>query len=235
MNNNAQSGGCPTRAAAPQTAESGECPSRARRRKRRPAGTRRDFASHTRPRSPRHPRRPARLMRAQRACAALKVALFATLLCTLVLCSPAFADEPREVHGSGDAYAAPGVTLVWGILRGRDETSTQVVLRVVADPEVYASVAAAGKNPFSGQERVLQPSTPTKGGIDVRVPRAQYAEFPRTELRFYTRASPTAPALVVYYLGVPDTTPEFADASKLDEYLADRIARARTAAGAKAP
>jgi hypothetical protein len=29
----------------------------------------------------------------------------------------------------------------------------------------------------------------------------------------------------VFYLGVPDTTPEFANGASLDAYLADRIAR----------
>ena len=157
----------------------------------------------------------------------------AALSFMLVFCSPTFAEEPREVHGSSDAYSAQGVTLAWGILRGGDEASTQVVLRVVADPHVYATIAVAGKNPFSGQERVLQPATATSAGIDVRVPRPQYADFPRTEVRFYAAASATAPALVVYYLGVPDTTPEFLDATRLDAYLTDRIARAR--AGGKTP
>jgi hypothetical protein len=160
---------------------------------------------------------------------------FAALICMLVFCAPTFAEDTKEVHGSGDAYAAPGVTLAWGILHGADEASTQVVLRVIADPQVYATVAAIGKNPFSGQERVLQPPTAPRGSIDVRVPRAQYAEFPRTELRFYAAGSAVTPALVVYYLGVPDTTPEFPDMSKLDAYLTDRSVRARGAAGGKAP
>jgi hypothetical protein len=167
--------------------------------------------------------------------AARILVLVAAFLLIAAMCSPTFAEEAKEVHGSGDAYAAPGVTLAWGILHGADEASTQVVLRVVADPQVYAMVAAAGKNPFNGQERVLQPPTPTKGSIDIRVPRAQYAEFPRTELRFYAASPAAAPALVVYYLGVPDTTPEFPDASKLDAYLTDRIVRARGAAGGKTP
>ena len=34
-----------------------------------------------------------------------------------------------------------------------------------------------------------------------------------------------APALVVYYHGVPDTAPEFADAGSLSQYLADRLAK----------
>ena len=41
--------------------------------------------------------------------------------------------------------------------------------------------------------------------------------------------------LVVFYLGVPDTTPEFATEAALDGYLADRIARLRASPGSKAP
>jgi hypothetical protein len=44
-------------------------------------------------------------------------------------------------------------------------------------------------------------------------------------------AQANAPQLVVYYLGVPDTTPEFADAAKLDASLSERIARARAPGG----
>ena len=142
------------------------------------------------------------------------------------------ADAPREVHGVGDAYAAPGVALAWGIVRGADEASTQVVMRIVADPQIYPTVAAIAKNPFSDRQQALLPATPTAGDVDVRVPRAQYADFPRTELRFYSSPAALqagAPALVVFYLGVPDTTPEFTTEANLNAYLADRIARARAA------
>jgi hypothetical protein len=40
--------------------------------------------------------------------------------------------------------------------------------------------------------------------------------------------------LTVFYLGVPDTTPEFADAAKLDAYLAERLERARNSPEGKA-
>jgi hypothetical protein len=146
----------------------------------------------------------------------------------------AIADAPREVHGVADAYAGPGMALAWGILRGADEASTQVVVRIIADPQVYSAIAAVGKNPFSDQQRALLPSTPTAGAVDVRVPRAQYADFPRTELRFYGSAAAGDPALIVFYLGVPDTTPEFATEANLNAYLVDRIARARSAAGSSA-
>ena len=43
-----------------------------------------------------------------------------------------------------------------------------------------------------------------------------------------------SPALVIFYHGVPDTTPEFTDASGLDAHLAARIGQVR-ATGGKAP
>jgi hypothetical protein len=137
------------------------------------------------------------------------------------------ADVPREAHGVGDAYAAPGVVVAWAILRAADEAASQVVVRIVADPGVYPAVAAIGSNPFSKSEQALLPRTQTKGSVEIRVPRVQYADLPRTEIRFYDATATDAPALVVFYLGVPDTTPEFATEANLNAYLTDRIARAR--------
>jgi hypothetical protein len=147
-----------------------------------------------------------------------------------MFCAPVVADTPREAHGVGDVFVAPGVALAWGILRGADEAATQVVVRIVADPQVYPTVSAVAKNPFSEAQQGLLPATPTAGGVEMRVPRARYADFPRTELRFQGPTADT-PALVVFYLGVPDTTPEFATEAKLKAYLADRVARASTSGG----
>jgi hypothetical protein len=161
-----------------------------------------------------------------------KVALLAALAWAVAASMPADADEPREAHGVGDAYAAPGVALAWGILHGADEATTRVVVRIVADPRVYPFVAAIGSNPFSRREQALLAKMQTEGTVEIRVPRAQYADFPRTEIRFYAAAATDSAALIVFYLGVPDTTPEFATEANLDAYLVDRIARARAAGSA---
>ena len=164
---------------------------------------------------------------------------FAYACFTAGVAFPVRAAEPaREVHGMSDAFYAPGVALAWGVLRGASETATVVVLRVVADPAEYRSIAAAGSDPFTQRTKPLLAPTPLAGSIDVRVPRAHFADYPRTELRLY--ASPTAaqtglPKLVVFYLGVPDTTPEFATEAALDAYLADRLARTRINPGSKPP
>jgi len=167
------------------------------------------------------------------------VRAFAVLALAVACAQRVAAAEPgAELHGMADAFAAPGVTLAWGVLRGADEAGTAVVLRVVADPAHFASVAVAGRDPFTGREVALREPQATGGVLDFRVPRTHFAAFPRTELRLFDiRASApgAVPKLVVYYLGVPDTTPEFATADRLDAYLAERIARLRAGTGGKPP
>ena len=140
------------------------------------------------------------------------------------------AEAPLAMHGSADTFAAPGMALAWAVLRGADETTTKVVIRIVTDPAVFSDVAVAGSDPFTGERQAMLGIAPSAGSIDLKMPRAHFAAFPRTELRFYAPASPAAvrtESLLVFYLGVPDTTPEFVDEPKLDAYLSGRIAQLR--------
>lgn len=135
----------------------------------------------------------------------------------------------REVHGVADAFARPGVALAWGILRGKSEADTIVVVRVeTTDPE-FAFVAADGIDPFTQQRKAIQAPVRASTRADLRFPRARFADFPRTEFKFAADEKATSPALTVYYLGVPDTTPEFPAQEALGRYLDDRLARERAA------
>ena len=148
------------------------------------------------------------------------------------------AQSAREVHGSADVYSAPGVVLAWGVMRGANESRTTAVIRIAADPRVYPWLAVAGIDPFTKSEQPLQLATEVVGDIDVQIPRSRFADLPRTEVRFFDTASAAQsgmPKLMVFYLGIPDTTPEFADRTKLDAYLADRVARARISLDKRTP
>ena len=138
------------------------------------------------------------------------------------------AQAPREMHGMAEAFAGPGVALAWGVVRGADEATTAVVMRIATRQASYPWLAVAGRDPFTQGKRQVIPATRSADVTDMRLPRAHFAEFPRTELRFYESASAARedrPALVVYFLGVPDTTPEFATEDKLQAYLRERVAR----------
>jgi hypothetical protein len=141
---------------------------------------------------------------------------------------------PHEEHGKSDAFAVPGVALAWGVLRGADEGSTTVVIRIVTDPGMYRVVSVVGSDPFTREQRTVQPPTPSSGAIDLRIPRTHFADFPRTELRFHENAN-AAPKLAVFYLGVPDTVPEFDSPEKLGADLDRRLARVRAMEKPRSP
>ena len=161
------------------------------------------------------------------------------MLAWFSVAAPAIAAEtPRETHGMADAFTASGVAIAWGIVRGESEAATIVAIRVIADRASYPWLAVSGVDPFTKRQDPLLLPTSNAGVMNVRSPRAQFADFPRTELRFYdseAQAQSDTPKLVVFYLGVPDTTPEFATEDKLDAYLNNRIAKLRGDGGSKTP
>lgn len=123
--------------------------------------------------------------------------------------------QAREVHGASDAFAGDGVSIAWAVMRGADEELTQVRLRVLADPARYPRFAVYGIDPFSSEQALL--AAPRTAPATVGIPRARFAQLPRTELRFFSLDGKVA--LVVYYLSVPDTTPEFDSEAKLERHL----------------
>lgn len=143
---------------------------------------------------------------------------------------------PKEVHGSLDAFAAPGVTLAWAILRGKEEASTEVVVRVDIDPGLYRSLIVVGVDPFTKASQPLASLNSVDGTMTVRLLRSRFADLPRTEWRLYATAQPGAaevPALIVFYQGIPDTTPELKAERELSDSLARSIERARRELKAK--
>lgn len=127
------------------------------------------------------------------------------------------------MHGSSDSYAGEGVAIAWGVLRGASEDSTIVVLRLAVDASRYSRLEVAGMDPFTHDTKIRFSAAALGAGLDVRLPRAGFADLPRTELRFAGAQSQT-----VYYLGIPDTTPEFASAAALEAHLAARMAQLRS-------
>ena len=154
------------------------------------------------------------------------VALAAALVPGLL---PVAAQRP-ELHGERDVFTAPGVVVAWAILRGATEETTQVVLRLAATGDTYRHVAVEGVDPFSRERKTIKAGAPLTGVVDVRSPRASFADLPRREIQLYRTESDWrrgAPALTIYYLGLPDTTPELTSEAALSAYLDDAVSRAR--------
>jgi hypothetical protein len=141
--------------------------------------------------------------------------------------------EAQEVHGENSSFVGNGVAMVWVVLRGTSEEETQVVLRIVPAGGNFAAVSVDGVDPFTQQRRELFARRPMGSGVDVRTPRATFVDFPRREIHFYATGSQQAPgpSLTVYFMGLPDTSPEFTSEPALTKYVEETLAKLLAAKG----
>ena len=143
-------------------------------------------------------------------------------LLALPLLAPLLA-QAESVHGADSVFLSPSIGIAWGVLRAPTEEETVVVTRVSNPMARYAYLRVEGVNPFTGRRTAVVEGVPLGAWADVKGPRPRFADFPRREIHLYaTEAEWRArkPSLTVYYLGVPDTTPEFTSEAALDAYLA---------------
>ena len=118
------------------------------------------------------------------------------------------------------AVRGPHVKIAWAVRKGATEEDTSIVLRIVNSAGSYRQVSIDGVDPFSKSRKVLAAAHPLTESIDLALPRSGFAEFPSCEIHLYAKAiAAEKPSLTVYYLGVPDTTPEFKTAQDVGAYL----------------
>lgn len=142
-------------------------------------------------------------------CLPLVVALLAGWLTTAM--------AAEVLHGADAMFRGGGLTIAWAVARDRDEAKTAVVLAIADPGKRYDGIEVGGIDPFANRTEIIRARAPFAGAAEINLPRARFADLPRTELHFYAGGTL---ALTTYYLGVPDTTPEFPDLAAAQRYLA---------------
>ena len=153
----------------------------------------------------------------------LRRAVAAAILAVLLAAANAGPGSAQTaIHGADSLYVSPTVKLAWAVLKGGSDETTQVILRIVNPADTYRFVRADGVDPFTKQRATFSEPRPLHDRFDIAIPRARFADHPSLELLLDANAEALVPgraALTIYYLGVPDTTPEFLTAKDADAYL----------------
>ena len=161
------------------------------------------------------------------------------VLALLLLAMPTLAPgQGQEVHGENSVFAGHGVAIAWGVLKGAVEEQTQAILRIVPTGAAFAAIRIEGVDPFTQTRQVILDGHPLGDRVEVRTPRGTFADFPRREIRLYrTDADWQArrPTVTIFYLGLPDTTPEFTAEAALFTYLTEALAKVQGAGQGKRP
>ncbi|MBM3539102.1 MAG: hypothetical protein FJX55_14885 [Alphaproteobacteria bacterium] len=150
------------------------------------------------------------------------IARYSRLLLVLgLLCaSPAFAQT--RIHGADSLFASPALKLAWAVLKTPVETDTAVVIRLVNLTNEYRFFRVEALDPFTKDRAVLDAGRSFERIVDLTILRTKFSDHPSAEIALFRTADQlkaNQPDLVVYYLGVPDTTPEFAAAPPMSAYL----------------
>jgi hypothetical protein len=150
----------------------------------------------------------------------------------LLLLLQAGAAGAEEVPAAEAVFAGRGVAVLWGVVRGPDETRTKVVLRIERlDPAAaWRLVSLEAVDPFTREREWIRLALDlaASGAVTVEMPREGFLAKPTRRLLFFPDVPALQsgrPGLVVSYVSIPDTAPEFNSPAELDEHFARVRAR----------
>ncbi len=151
------------------------------------------------------------------------IAILLTVVVSTTSATNAFAQTPHESqHGAHEIFVSPDAAVVWAVLKAPTGDKAAVWLRIVSASKIFSHISIDGVDPFSKKRERVQQGMPLRGEARIESDRETFSDLPSREVHFYRSEvdlSAERPALTVYYLGVPDQTPEFSSRAALDSYL----------------
>lgn len=144
----------------------------------------------------------------------------------LFVATNTFAQTPHESqHGAHEIFVSPDAAIVWAVLKAPSATNSDkaaVWLRIVNTTKKFSHISVDGVDPFSKKRERVQQGLPLQAEARIQSDRDTFSDLPSREVHFYRSDADLRaekPALTVYYLGVPDQTPEFSTQAALDGYF----------------
>lgn len=129
--------------------------------------------------------------------------------------------ETREVHGADSSFRTGAIGICWGMLRGAPGSDIQVMIRIrilSEEPSPYSDYAVQSVHPLTKAAEWVVPRRSLEKVNTAAAPRESFKDRAGRRICFY-RPGASEPDLAVYYMGIPDTTPEMTDAAQLEQYF----------------
>jgi hypothetical protein len=141
------------------------------------------------------------------------------------------AQGKREYHGADSIFEKEGIIILWGIFKGSTEETSWVYIKIIQTgkgPAFFQFFGVEAVDPFSNQKEWVVKGEVFKKENMVKSIRASFREKTARRVLFYEKAEDLLkenPAMIVYYLGVPDTSPEFMTEREIEDYFAKALER----------
>lgn len=135
--------------------------------------------------------------------------------------------EAKEYHGADSVFKANGISIFWAILKGSEESDSWVHIKII-NPEDnlkrFHTFSLIAFNPFLDSEEWIIKAEKLKKENIVKLNRESFKEMTGRKIFFYQSEKvedyqTEPPDMIVYYLSLPDTAPEFLTLEKLEAYF----------------
>jgi len=141
--------------------------------------------------------------------------------------SPAFGQE--EFHGADSVFEAEGITILWAILKGPTEESSWVYIKIINSPKSPFQVfSVEAVDPFSREKEWVVKGEKLREENVIKGVRPSFKDKTARRILFYRTIEAfekEKPDMAVYYLGVPDTSPEVLSEKETEDYFKKAIER----------
>ena len=160
----------------------------------------------------------------------------ATNLAWLALIWTAFGNPAAygqtEYHGADSVFQAEGIVVIWAVLKGSDDASSQVYIKIIGSRDAldrFQTFSIMAIDPFSNARELVVNGQQFRRNNLITSSRAAFRDKPVRRIVFFKNIDSREkgkPDLVIYYMSIPDTAPEFLTEKRLNDYLrkaADRL------------
>jgi hypothetical protein len=159
--------------------------------------------------------------------------LLIPLLVSVILITLAvpFAFGQQEYHGADSVFRMEGITILWAILKGPDEDRSWVQLKIVYPEEGnfrYQLFSVEAVDPFTGKkEWVVKGEKLGKENV-VKSFRVSFRDMTGRRILFYRDSKElqdNRPPMTIFYMGIPDTSPELLTEKQVEDYFSKALER----------
>jgi hypothetical protein len=143
--------------------------------------------------------------------------------------SPVFGQ--KEFHGADSVFEREGITILWAILKGPTEESSWVYIKIInSRKSPFQIFSAEAVDPFSKEKECVVKGQRLVEENVIKGVRSSYKDKTARRILFYRSTEAFEkenPDMTVYYLGIPDTSPEVLSEKEMEDYFKKALERLR--------
>ena len=161
-----------------------------------------------------------------------RIFLILGILCTLSIFSTmTLLFGETEYHGADSVFQKNGIAILWAILKGPDEDHSWVHLQILASEKTVQSFqrfSVEAVDPFTNTREWVSRGNRLERENLIKEARSSFRDRTGRRVLFYRDAAEVEagrPVMTVFYLGVPDTTPELLTEQEIRDYFQKALQR----------